>query len=77
MASFEDYRKAAEDCARLARLAPTATGRQSFAAAASHWALMAEMADESCMTDQEPAPDWTTQSRAQRIAERGGASVHR
>jgi hypothetical protein len=77
MASFQDYRRAAEECARLAHLAPTAKGRQSFAAAASHWALMAEMADESGMTDQGPAPDWTTQFHAQRIAERGGASVHR
>jgi hypothetical protein len=40
MASFAEYRENAAECARLALIAPSETGRASFAAAAKHWAML-------------------------------------
>jgi hypothetical protein len=40
MASFVEYRENAAECARLALIAPSETGRASFAAAAKHWAML-------------------------------------
>jgi hypothetical protein len=47
MASFSDYRKLAANCNRLARHAPSQKAKQSFAAAARHWAMLADLSDEA------------------------------
>jgi hypothetical protein len=40
MASFVEYREKAAECAQLARIAPSETGKASFDAAAKHWAML-------------------------------------
>lgn len=62
MASFSDYRKLAADCTRLARHAPNQAVKQSFAAAARHWTMLAQIADGAKLpqaglpTDRVPHP---------------------
>jgi hypothetical protein len=47
MASFVEYRENAAECARLALIAPSETGRASFRAAAKHWMMLYRLAAES------------------------------
>jgi hypothetical protein len=46
VASISEYQKNAAACARLARIAPSPSGRASFAAAAEHWRLKYRRAAE-------------------------------
>jgi hypothetical protein len=47
MASFVHYEENASECARLAQIAPSQRGRESFAAAAKHWAMLYRLAAEN------------------------------
>jgi hypothetical protein len=40
------YRRMAEDCARLAGIAPSARGKESFLAASQHWMRLARLAEQ-------------------------------
>jgi hypothetical protein len=77
MASFSDYRKAAQDCARLARHAPSLKGRQSFAAAARHWMMLAQLSSESGVLDDKLPVDPAPRSHAKPRARDLGAVIHR
>jgi hypothetical protein len=56
MASFVEYRDNAAECARLARIAPSETGRASFDAAAKHWAMLYWLASANSIGAECPAP---------------------
>ena len=77
MASFSDYRRKAADCARLARHAPSQKAKQSFAAAARHWAMLAHISDDAKLPQADLSIDRMPQPHARPTSSNVGAVLDR